>query len=69
MPGMRSTARSSPASTRRRMALLEQENTRLRQMYLKLSMEHSALQEMVLAMAMRQEAAGPAAPPARAKIR
>jgi cell division protein FtsB len=51
MPGRRSTARSSPASTRRRMAQLEQENTRLRQMYLKLSMEHSALQEMVLALA------------------
>lgn len=66
MPGSRSTAGSSPPSTRRRIAQLEQENTRLRQMYLKLSLEHSALQEMVLAVAVRQgSTTGPKEAPAR----
>ena len=59
------------------MAQLEQENLRLRQMYLKLSLEHSALQEMVLAVAMRRGSTteanlvpeGPAAALAQSKIR
>jgi hypothetical protein len=39
------------------VAELEQENARLRQMYLKLSLEHSALQEMVIEVAMRHRSA------------
>lgn len=71
MPQTRKIAGSRPraAPARRRLAELEQENSRLRQMYLRLSLEHSALQEVVIAVAMRKDPepdnqAGPASAPA-----